>query len=106
MLYGVRVACFILLVQYSSNFMYGRRFALKSAYYGMGAVSASILSNGVTGNNKKFVLCQPLHSSVIINTIHQKLLSYCYIYYSWVFVRFFLFLNLRVLDLQIDIPTI
>ena len=68
MLYGgVRVACFILLVQYSSNFMYGRRFALKSAYYGMGAMSASILSNGVTGNNKKFVLCQPLHSSVIIN---------------------------------------
>ena len=87
MLYGV--ACFILLVQYSSNFMYGRRFALKSAYYGMGAMSASILSNGVTGNNKKFVLCQPLHSSVII--IHQKLLSYCYIYYSWVFVRFYIF---------------
>ena len=58
------VAWFVLLVQFSSNFMYGRRFALKSAYYGMGAMSASILSNGITGN-KKFVLCQPLHSSVI-----------------------------------------
>ena len=65
-MFGV-VICFILLVQYSNFFMYGRRFALKSAYYGVGAVSASILSNGIQGNNKKWVLCQPLHSSVISN---------------------------------------